>query len=297
MKPLVTIGVPVRNGERFLSRALESHLSQTYSHFELVVSDNASSDRTAEILEAFARRDARIRVINQPEALGIFENFLSVLERARGEYFMWAAHDDQWTQEFIDALVSELELHPDAGVAMTAVELVTEDGGALRTIRFNRLDPNSSSHLQMLRSAASFEKLNYYFYALYRTSTLRLAMASLVDVPGFDRLFVCQLALGVRFRYVDRALHIRTIHNMPSDERLPEERFNALKRERWADVRVLYGLWRTLSRSRIIPLHRKLYLPYAMWRYAQLLLISRASVFARRYFSEAWRNRLRQRVL
>ena len=297
MKPLVTIGVPVRNGERFLTRALDSHAAQTYPAIEIVVSDNESSDRTPDILADRARQDQRIRIIRQQSLIGIVENFMTVLSAARGEYFMWAADDDQWRPEFVEALVSELEAHPEAAAAMSAVDLVTEEGAPIQTIRFTgRYDPNTSSYARMLRSATTFQKLNFYLYGLYRTDVLRRAMRTFADVPGPDRLFVCQLALGVRLRQVDRVLHLRTIHRRPTHLRLPEERFNALKRDRWADLRVLRALAWSLSRSEIIPWQRKLLLPYAMWRYTRLLLLLRGGAFAKRHLPQSVWRRLRERT-
>lgn len=297
MIPLVTIGIPVRNGERFLARALDSHLAQTYSNIEIVVSNNASSDRTAEILDTYAARDPRIRIFHQPQPLGIIENFMSALDGARGEYFMWAADDDQWLPEFVETLVAELQAHPEAGTAMSAVELVTEDDTHIRPIRFaGRYDPNTSSYLRMLRSATSFDKLNFYFYALYRTGHLRRAVTAIVDVPGVDRVFICQLSLGFRFRYVDRVLMRRTVHERPTHVRLPDERFNALKRDPLADLRVLRGLVWSLFRSPIIPWWRKLFLPYAFWRYTRLLMLLRTGAFAKRHLPRAWWYRLRERV-
>lgn len=297
MPPLVTVGMPVRNGARFLPRALESLCAQTYPNVEILVSDNASTDGTAGILEAFAARHPRLQVRRRRETLGIADNFVSVLEDARGAYFMWAADDDVWMPGFVEALVAELEAHPDAGAAMSAVTLVTEDGEPLQTVRFSgRYDPNASGRLRMLRAATSFQKLNFYLYGLHRTALLREAMRSFVDVPGWDRLFVCQLVLGTRLRQVDRVLHHRTVHHRPTHERLPEERFNALKRDPWVDVTVIRALCASVLRSAIVPSRRKVLLPYVVWRYARLLLIVRAGAFAKRHLPGPLWKRLRARA-
>ena len=297
-RPLVSIGVPVRNGERFIARALESHLCQTYHNIEILISNNASTDSTREIVNAYAARDVRVRVYNQAEALGAVANFMSVLDAAQGEYFMWAADDDSWLPEFVETLIVELQNHPDAGVAMSAVDLVKEDGQLIQTIRFcGRYNPNTSSYLHMLRGATSFEKLNYYIYGMYRTSLLKRATAKFADVPGSDRLFVCHLSLGVRFRYVDRVLHLRTMQQLPTHVRLPEERFNTMKREPWVDLRVLAALASSVSRSEIVPWWRKLYLPYALFRYARLLATIRAGIFAKRHLPAVlWSRLLRSRA-
>ncbi|WP_419902628.1 glycosyltransferase family 2 protein [Kiloniella sp.] len=111
--PTVSIGVVVYNGEASLAEALESLLAQTFTDFEIIVSDNASSDRTANICKAYCERDSRIRYIRQIENLGATRNFQFVLERARGRYFMWAAADDIRSPDFLKDNVQFLEEHTD----------------------------------------------------------------------------------------------------------------------------------------------------------------------------------------
>ena len=93
-KPTVSIGMPVYNGVPFLNEALDSILAQTYRDFELVISDNASTDETESICRAYAASDPRIRYYRQQENLGAMPNFNRVCELSRGQYFKWAACDD-----------------------------------------------------------------------------------------------------------------------------------------------------------------------------------------------------------
>jgi glycosyltransferase involved in cell wall biosynthesis len=93
-KPLVSIGMPVYNGEKYLRQALDSLLTQTYENFELIISDNASTDGTQEICLEYAARDKRIQYHQNIYNRGAVWNFNKVLELASGEYFMWAAYDD-----------------------------------------------------------------------------------------------------------------------------------------------------------------------------------------------------------
>src|ERR1700690_2651657 len=93
-KPRVSIGLPVYNGEKYLAAAIDSLLAQTYADFELIISDNASTDRTAKICQEYAELDRRIRYYRQPKNCGIAGNFTRTLELARGEFFQWHAHDD-----------------------------------------------------------------------------------------------------------------------------------------------------------------------------------------------------------
>jgi len=102
---LVSIGMPVFNGGKHIRDALDSLLAQTYRNFELIISDNSSTDETEQICREYEEIDFRIRYIRQPENLGATENFQFVLARAKGEYFMWAAHDDIWDPCWIETLL------------------------------------------------------------------------------------------------------------------------------------------------------------------------------------------------
>ena len=93
-KPRVSIGLPVFNGDKYLADVLDSLLSQSYPHFELIISDNASTDKTAEICRGYINKDSRIRYIRHPENMGAAWNYNHVVGLAQGEYFKWAAHDD-----------------------------------------------------------------------------------------------------------------------------------------------------------------------------------------------------------
>ncbi|OFE11755.1 hypothetical protein PHACT_00110 [Pseudohongiella acticola] len=112
--------MPVFNGEEFIEEALESLLAQSFSNFELIISDNASTDSTEAICRNYARKDARVRYFRQTENLGSVANFKFVLEEAVGEYFMWAAADDLWAPNFIEKCRDLLVKDEDAGMAMTA---------------------------------------------------------------------------------------------------------------------------------------------------------------------------------
>jgi glycosyltransferase involved in cell wall biosynthesis len=107
-KPLVSIGMPVYNGERFIQQAVDSLLAQDYKYFELIISDNASADRTADICKSYAAKDARVRYYHNEENSGPVANFNRVLECAGGEYFMWAACDDLWEPTYISTLLQSL---------------------------------------------------------------------------------------------------------------------------------------------------------------------------------------------
>lgn len=130
--PLVSIGLPVYNGEKQLAQSLESLVGQDYPNLEIVVSDNASTDSTAEILQKFAQRDARVKVVRQERNQGAAVNFIEVLERSTGEYFMWAGCGDHWSSSYVSSLSGLLSRHQDAVLAVSLVGLIDGDTGMLK---------------------------------------------------------------------------------------------------------------------------------------------------------------------
>lgn len=115
--PLASIGIPTRNGARTLAVALKSALRQNYPNLEIVISDNASDDETAEVVRDCTQGDPRTRYTRQPHPVTMLENHRRVWEAARGEYFMWLADDDLLSDDFVSGLVGALEAQPDAVLA------------------------------------------------------------------------------------------------------------------------------------------------------------------------------------
>ncbi len=114
---LVTIGMPVYNDVNFVDKAINSLLSQSYANFELIISDDNSTDGSGQICAEFGIRDSRIYYYRQPINLGISKNMEFLVKQAKGKYFMWAANDDLWSSDFIEAHVRCLENNPGSIVA------------------------------------------------------------------------------------------------------------------------------------------------------------------------------------
>jgi len=112
LSPSVTFGVPVYNGEKFVAEALESLLAQSYSDFEIVISDNASTDGTESICRGFVNRDERVRYVRQSVNRGSVSNFNCLVGMARGKFFKWAAADDLCRPNYLEAVVPLLESSP-----------------------------------------------------------------------------------------------------------------------------------------------------------------------------------------
>ena len=111
------IGMPVYNGERFISEALDSLRKQTYTDWSLLISDNDSNDKTSEICKKYCEIDHRIKYIKQNKNMGAPANFKYLLDKADSEYFMWAAADDVWHPDFILFCINTLDTNKGFGMA------------------------------------------------------------------------------------------------------------------------------------------------------------------------------------
>ncbi len=207
--PRLSIGLPVYNGERHLAEALESLLGQTYEDFELIVSDNASTDGTAEICLRYARQDDRVRYIRQERNIGLIPNHTFVIEQARGELFKSAAHDDLYARDLLARCIEALDEDQDAVLAHAWSALVDNSGGVVGTF-------GPGVALDAARAADRFRSVLYegshdYEYAVMRTQVLR-RMSHQGSYHLADRVFNIELALNGRFRQVSDWLYFRREH-------------------------------------------------------------------------------------
>ncbi len=170
----VSVGLPVYNGEQFLAIAVESILNQTFSDFELIISDNASTDSTEEICRHYARLDGRIRYDRLPVNQGAAGNYRRVFELSRGRYFKWQAHDDVCLPECISRCFDVFETAPRSVVSVHPQAELIDAQGAVIGMNDEFLDARHSrphhrlAHvLRNLRTASSVE------YGLIRSDALR----------------------------------------------------------------------------------------------------------------------------
>ncbi len=124
----VTIGLPVHNGSNYLAAAIESILAQTFGDFDLVISDNASTDATEQICRAYAKQDRRVRYVRQRTNLGAAGNHNVLVHMSESPYFKWAAHDDVLGPEFLDTCVKALDQNPLAVLASPGSCYIDENG-------------------------------------------------------------------------------------------------------------------------------------------------------------------------
>jgi glycosyltransferase involved in cell wall biosynthesis len=124
LAPTLSIGLPVFNGANYLAEALEGILGQTFTDFELIVSDNASTDETQTICEKYAARDSRLRYHRSTKNMGAAWNHNQVFKLARGRYFRWSSHDDVCAPEYMARCIDALESDPGVALAYPRVRLL-----------------------------------------------------------------------------------------------------------------------------------------------------------------------------
>jgi glycosyltransferase involved in cell wall biosynthesis len=130
--PRVSIGLPVFNGENYLGAALNRLVIQDYEDFELIISDNASSDGTAAICQEFASKDPRIRYYRNETNIGASGNYNRVFNLARGEVFKWASHDDECHPSLVRRCLEALDEAPaSTAFVFTKAEIIDESGNVM----------------------------------------------------------------------------------------------------------------------------------------------------------------------
>jgi glycosyltransferase involved in cell wall biosynthesis len=192
--PLVSIGLPVYNAERYLKLALDSLVAQDYPNFELIISDNASTDSTEKICRAYAERDARVHYQRAEQNMGAIWNFNRVFELAHGEYFMWAAHDDLHEPSYLSTCVAVLDASPEAVLCCTDIRFIDEEGHEIQVpphVAGSR--PVGRTAHERVRQIA--RACNWYdIYGLARTSALAKTRRA-IPTWGFDVVVVLELCL------------------------------------------------------------------------------------------------------
>lgn len=129
--PLVSIGMPLYNEERYIRDSLAAILAQDYGNLEIIISDNCSTDRTADICSELSRGDGRVRILRHETNVGAATNFLEVMKQASGRYFMWASGHDLWSANLVSASVALLESHPATTIAYAKSDWIGDAGERL----------------------------------------------------------------------------------------------------------------------------------------------------------------------
>jgi glycosyltransferase involved in cell wall biosynthesis len=272
----VTIGLPVYNGERFLRDALDSILAQTLDDFTLVVSDNASTDATVEIVEEYAGRDDRIVLLRSDANRGAAWNYNRVFAEVRTPYFKWAAADDMLAPTCLERSVEILDASPGRVVlAYPRTAVIDGDGKRVGTIEDDLASPPGAPPHVRLRRVLRNVVFGNLIFALMRSEALRRTRLH-GNYPSADHVLIAELALAGDFVEISEPLFLRRLHEGISVRANP----TATQLAAWFDPQ------RKPVRSRSVTLFRE---HVAAIRHAELTTSQRALAYAT--FAAAWTRR------
>ena len=215
---LVTIGLPIYNGASLCRIAIESVLAQTFPNFELLISDNCSTDETEDICWEYARRDSRVRYIKTERNLGSAGNFCRTVELARGEYFRWIAHDDSIHPDFITECLAVAETDPEI-ISVAPIIEILDHAGVKRQSVISYTGRSRWSSNRIEQYAQMMEELAYcethsdgllmvaYLFALHRLSLLRRTRLVMPFISP-DYVLAAELALWGKLAFVNKPLGV-----------------------------------------------------------------------------------------
>src|ERR1700742_557079 len=204
--PRLTIGLPVYNGENYVAEAIESLLGQTFEDFELIISDNASTDDTGEICRRYEKQDPRIRYVRQPQNIGIAPNHNFIVAEARGELVKWASHDDLYARDMMERCVQALDEEPHVVLAHPWTAIIDGSGQMTAAIEYP-LDTSSRSAPERFRSTL-FANGGDDTGGVIRTEIMRRTTL-LNSFHHADRTITTELALHGPFHQVPDWLYFR----------------------------------------------------------------------------------------
>ncbi len=209
MKPLVSVGMPVYNGQKYLREAIDSLLNQTLSDFELVISDNASTDATGEVCREYAKKDARIRYSRNSVNIGAGRNHNRVFELSRGKYFIWAAYDDVYAPGLLADCARVLDQNPSVVLCHSLIIVIDEEGKPVRTVSVDK--GRSDRAYLRFRGLTRLDHTCDQQYGMVRSDIMRRTTL-LRNYTDSDRTLLAELALYGRFYEVPKPLFFRRVH-------------------------------------------------------------------------------------
>ena len=256
-KEIVSIGMPVYNGARFLRRALDSLLAQEYQNFELLISDNASTDETSRLCKAYASKDKRIQYFRNERNVGALENFNRVFKLSSGEYFMWAAANDAWDTVYITRCKEILESDPEIVLCYTRTVLIDEGGNALR-VTPDRFDTTTITD-PVVRFSQTMWKVGWanILHGLIRSEAMRHTRLLIPTISASDYIFLAELSIQGTFAQIPVPLFYR-YEDSPTERRLKKRLINMSTNKEifMPHWRLMFHSWMVVKNAPFSPMEK-----------------------------------------
>ena len=257
--PKLSVGLPVYNGEKYLAEAIDALLGQSYSEFELIISDNASTDGTADICRHYESVDSRVRYFRQARNIGLAPNHNFVADQARGEFFKWAANDDLYARDLLKRCVDALDEHPHVVLAHCWTAYIDARGNVTQAFKYPL--STASPHAPERFRSVLFDSGGDDDYGIMRAQVLRRA-AKKDSYHHADHTIIAEIALHGPFYQVPDWLYFRRDHDDRAERSCPTMRSRCVnmdprRADRWRHPAVrLYGeyIWGYVAAIRRAPL-------------------------------------------
>ena len=216
--PRLTLGLPVYNGERFLTASLDALLAQTFTDFELIISDNGSTDQTGAIARRYESSDPRVRYIHHHRNRGAAFNHNFVIQQARGEFFKWVSDDDLYAPDLLQRCINALDSRPEIVLAHAWTAFIDDAGRIINALDYP-LTTDVPDTVERFRSLL-YTQGGDDFYGVIRMSVLR-QVAPHGSHHLADRTLVADLALHGPFHNVPDFLYFRRDHPLRAERAAP----------------------------------------------------------------------------
>lgn len=225
--PLVSIGVPVYNDEKWLRRSLDHLLQQDYHNIEIVIADDLSTDDSSKICREYAEKDPRIRFFQNKFNLGALGNHRFVFELSTGDYFAWGSGHDYFHPSFVSRCLEILEQDKSVIHCCYQTLIMGVDGSSKKTtpniIDTRGLNP-AQRYMKVMKGVVSNADI---FYGLYRANAL-LQSNPYRNIFGGDLVFLAEISLLGATVQLDEVLHYRQLNRHESAEQAEERWINTI---------------------------------------------------------------------
>jgi glycosyltransferase involved in cell wall biosynthesis len=209
MVPRLSVGLPVYNSSAYVAESIEAILGQTFKDFELIISDNASTDGTGDICREYAGQDARVRYFRQHRNVGLAPNHNFCVYRATAPLFKWAAGDDLYARDLLEKCVTALDDHPDVVLAHSWTAMIDGSGSCFQANSYP-LRTSATRAPERFRSLLNDSGGDDDGGVIRTEVLLRTAMKG--SYHHADRTIIAELALHGRFYQVPEWLYFRRDH-------------------------------------------------------------------------------------
>lgn len=280
--PYVSIGVPVYNGAKYIGETIESILSQSYDNFELIISDNASTDGSSRICSSYAEKDKRIRYFQNKVNLGAAYNYNSVFKLSKGKYFKWAAHDDLISNNYIEKCIEIMENDPSIVICHPKTTIIDEDGNNIRNhddmLDFRSKAPSTRLRKYLFRPVSMWNAI----FGLIRSSELKKTPL-IGSYLASDQVLLGELILLGKVYQIQDRLFLRREHKQrawlahPTRRELaiwfdPQNKNKVIFPRKW---RIFYEYLKVIKRIDLEPnIKNKCYMIVLKWASENVLLNS-----------------------